>query len=180
MTEYRFIVKYYWFSINYYYEFTGIINFRSCYTRCISSVYYAFHVGHMKTYYQGAERQRAFKLLVYRFLGWQWYLFTLRWCRCNNYGLEMDFHLLNYRCRTFNVIHQRDAETKSEITNTHKFDVAGLIVLVVMLLSLNVIITKGAALGYTSLWFFGLIAIVIVAFFIFLNVAKKLDDTGFY
>ncbi|WP_242440223.1 Na/Pi symporter, partial [Staphylococcus aureus] len=37
--EYRFIVKYYWFSINYYYEFTGIINFRSCYTRCISSVY---------------------------------------------------------------------------------------------------------------------------------------------
>ncbi|HID4883758.1 TPA: MFS transporter, partial [Staphylococcus aureus] len=59
-------------------------------------------------------------------------------------------------------------ETKSEITNTHKFDVAGLIVLVVMLLSLNVVITKGAALGYTSLWFFGLIAIVIVAFFIFL------------
>ncbi|MGT0197650.1 hypothetical protein ACVNPZ_02700 [Staphylococcus aureus] len=64
-------------------------------------------------------------------------------------------------------------ETKSEITNTHKFDVAGLIVLVVMLLSLNVVITKGAALGYTSLWFFGLIAIVIVAFFIFLKVEKK-------
>ncbi len=40
--------------------------------------------------------------------------------------------------------------------NTHKFDVAGLIVLVVMLLSLNVVITKGAALGYTLitvLWF---------------------------
>ena len=67
-------------------------------------------------------------------------------------------------------------ETKSEVTNTHKFDVAGLIVLVVMLLSLNVVITKGAALGYTSLWFFGLIAIVIVAFFIFLNVEKKVDN----
>ncbi|MXH77322.1 MFS transporter, partial [Escherichia coli] len=49
-------------------------------------------------------------------------------------------------------------------------------VLVVMLLSLNVVITKGAALGYTSLWFFGLIAIVIVAFFIFLKVEKKVDN----
>ncbi len=45
-----------------------------------------------------------------------------------------------------------------------------------MLLSLNVVITKGAALGYTSLWFFGLIAIVIVAFFIYLNVEKKVDN----
>ncbi|SAZ42615.1 antibiotic resistance-related transmembrane efflux protein [Staphylococcus aureus] len=49
------------------------------------------------------------KLLVYRFLGWKWYLFTLRRGSCDNYGLEMDFHLLNYRCRTFNVTHQRDA-----------------------------------------------------------------------
>ncbi len=65
----------------------------------------------MKTYYQGAERQRALSYwFLYRFLGWQWYLFTLRWCSCDNYGLEMDFHLLNYRCRTFNVTHQRDAE----------------------------------------------------------------------
>lgn len=62
----------------------------------------------MKTYYQGAE-SACLKLLVYRFLGWQWYLFTLRWCSCDNYWLEMDFHLLNYRCRTFNVTHQRDA-----------------------------------------------------------------------
>ncbi len=45
-----------------------------------------------------------------------------------------------------------------------------------MLLSLKIVITKGAALGYTSLWFFGLIAIVIVAFFIFLNVEKKVDN----
>lgn len=34
-------------------KFTGIINFRSCYTRCISSVYYAFHIGHYENLLSG-------------------------------------------------------------------------------------------------------------------------------
>ena len=33
--------------------FTGIINFRSCYTRCISSVYYAFYIGHYENLLSG-------------------------------------------------------------------------------------------------------------------------------
>ncbi len=40
-------------AFNYYYEFTGIINFRSCYTRCISSVYYAFYIGHYENLLSG-------------------------------------------------------------------------------------------------------------------------------
>ncbi|HHM3116593.1 TPA: MFS transporter [Staphylococcus aureus] len=130
----------------------------------------------MKTYYQGAERQRAlsywsigswggsgicslFGGAVATTMGWRWiFIFSIIVA-----VLSM-------------LLIKGTPETKSEITNTHKFDVAGLIVLVVMLLSLNVVITKGAALGYTSLWFFGLIAIVIVAFFIFLNVEKKVDN----
>ncbi|SBF15124.1 MFS transporter [Staphylococcus aureus] len=117
----------------------------------------------MKTYYQGAERQRAlsywsigswggsgicslFGGAVATTMGWRWiFIFSIIVA-----VLSM-------------LLIKGTPETKSEITNTHKFDVAGLIVLVVMLLSLNVVITKGAALGYTSLWFFGLIAIVIVA-----------------
>lgn len=130
----------------------------------------------MKTYYEGAERQRAlsywsigswggsgicslFGGAVATTMGWRWiFIFSIIVA-----VLSM-------------LLIKGTPETKSEVTNTHKFDVAGLIVLVVMLLSLNVVITKGAALGYTSLWFFGLIAIVIVAFFIFLNVEKKVDN----
>ncbi len=82
----------------------------------------------MKTYYQGAERQRA---LSYWSIG-SWGgsgICSLFGGAVATYGLEMDFHLLNYRCRTFNVTHQKGTpKTKSEITNTHKFDVAGLIV----------------------------------------------------
>lgn len=130
----------------------------------------------MKTYYEGAERQRAlsywsigswggsgicslFGGAVATTMGWRWiFIFSIIVA-----VLSM-------------LLIKGTPETKSEVTNTHKFDVAGLIVLVVMLLSLNVVITKGAALGYTSLWFFGLIAIVIVAFFIFLKVEKKVDN----
>ena len=46
MTNIGLLLKYYWFSINYYYKFTSIANFRPYYTRRISSVYYAFHIGH--------------------------------------------------------------------------------------------------------------------------------------
>ncbi|HAR5003205.1 TPA: MFS transporter [Staphylococcus aureus] len=130
----------------------------------------------MKTYYEGAERQRAlsywsigswggsgicslFGGAVATTMGWRWiFIFSIIVA-----VLSM-------------LLIKGTPETKSEVTNTHKFDVAGLIVLVVMLLSLNVVITKGAALGYTSLWFFGLIAIVIVAFFMFLKVEKKVDN----
>ncbi|HHR7340331.1 TPA: MFS transporter [Staphylococcus aureus] len=105
----------------------------------------------MKTYYEGAERQRAlsywsigswggsgicslFGGAVATTMGWRWiFIFSIIVA-----VLSM-------------LLIKGTPETKSEVTNTHKFDVAGLIVLVVMLLSLNVVITKGAALGYTAL-----------------------------
>ncbi len=130
----------------------------------------------MKTYYQGAERQRAFKLLVIG-LGWQWKIgFTFfGGAVATTMGWRWIL-LLNYRCRTFNVTHQKDAKRNQKLPIHINLTLQGGSFLVVMLLSLNVVITKGAALGYTSLWFFGLIAIVIVAFFIFLKVEKKVDN----
>lgn len=130
----------------------------------------------MKTYYQGAERQRAlsfwsigswggsgiFSLFggaVATTMGWRWiFIFSII------------IAILSM------ILIKGTPETKSEVTNVQKFDVKGLTVLVIMLLSLNVLITKGGAIGYTSLWFYLLVAIVLVSFFVFLNVEKKVDN----
>ncbi|WP_154835543.1 MFS transporter [Staphylococcus pasteuri] len=130
----------------------------------------------MKTYYQGAERQRALSFwsigswggsgicslfggAVATTMGWRWiFIFSII------------IAILSM------ILIKGTPETKSEVTNVQKFDVKGLTVLVIMLLSLNVLITKGGAIGYTSLWFYLLVAIVLVSFFVFLNVEKKVDN----
>ncbi|MBM6506173.1 MULTISPECIES: MFS transporter [Staphylococcus] len=130
----------------------------------------------MKTYYQGAERQRALSFwsigswggsgicslfggAVATTMGWRWiFIFSII------------IAILSM------ILIKGTPETKSEVTNVQKFDVKGLTVLVIMLLSLNVLITKGGAIGYTSLWFYVLVAIVLVSFFVFLNVEKKVDN----
>ncbi|MBI5974835.1 MFS transporter [Staphylococcus canis] len=63
-------------------------------------------------------------------------------------------------------------ESKSENVSPSKFDVKGLIILVVMLLSLNVLITKGSAIGYTSIYFYGLLLLFIATLVLFLKVEK--------
>ena len=62
----------------------------------------------MKTYYEGAERQRA---LSYWSIGSWVEVVSVHSSvvQLRQLWVEMDFHLLNYRCRTFNVTHQRDA-----------------------------------------------------------------------
>ena len=130
----------------------------------------------MKAYFEGAERQRAlsywsigswggsgicslFGGAVATSLGWRWiFIFSII------------VAILSF------VLIKGTPESKSESTAISKFDVKGLIILVVMLLSLNVFITKGATIGFTSPYFYGLIAIVIVSFLLFIKAEKNVNN----
>lgn len=130
----------------------------------------------MKAYFEGAERQRAlsywsigswggsgicslFGGAVATTLGWRWiFIFSII------------VAILSF------VLIKGTPESKSESTAISKFDVKGLIILVVMLLSLNVVITKGATIGFTSPYFYGLIAIVIVSFLLFIKAEKNVNN----
>ncbi|MDT4048174.1 MFS transporter, partial [Staphylococcus aureus] len=64
-------------------------------------------------------------------------------------------------------------ETKSKSISLNKFDIKGLVLLVIMLLSLNILITKGSELGVSSLLFITLLAIAIGSFSLFIVLEKR-------
>ncbi|MCT1926770.1 MFS transporter [Staphylococcus pasteuri] len=130
----------------------------------------------MKTYYQGAERQRALSFWSIGSWGGSGICSLFGGAVATTRGWRWIFIFSIIIAILSMILIKGTPETKSEVTNVQKFDVKGLTVLVIMLLSLNVLITKGGAIGYTSLWFYVLVAIVLVSFFVFLNVEKKVDN----
>ena len=72
-------------------------------------------------------------------------------------------------------------ETKAEPigdqpTETKKFDVVGLIILVVSMLSINVIITQTSQFGLFSPFILGLIAIFVISLIIFVIYENKIKQ----
>lgn len=108
----------------------------------------------MKTYYGGAERQRA---LSYWSIG-SWGGSGI--CSNSSGGavattmeLRMDF-IFSIIVAILSMLLIKGTPETIKLPIHINLTLQGLIVLVVMLLSLNVVITK-VQRGYTSLWFFG-------------------------
>ncbi|MEE1106912.1 MAG: MFS transporter [Macrococcus canis] len=127
----------------------------------------------MKAYYEGADRQRALSYWSIGSWGGSGVCSLFGGAVATTMGWRWIFIISIIVAVLAMILIKGTPETKSEVVNTDKFDVKGLIILVVMLLSLNVAITKGAAIGYTSVWFFLLIALVLLSFIVFLKVEKR-------
>ncbi|MGS5041614.1 MFS transporter [Staphylococcus saprophyticus] len=129
----------------------------------------------MKTYFEGKERQRALSywsigswevrtsIIIWRygcyFCGWRWI-----------YILSIIIALLAM------YLIKGTPETKSESTLKQRFDYSGLILFVIMMLSINVVITQSGTFGITSPLILGLIIIFIVATIIFLKVENRVGN----
>lgn len=130
----------------------------------------------MKTYFEGKERQRAlsywsigswggsglaslFGGMVATFVGWRWI-----------YILSIIIALLAM------YLIKGTPETKSESTLKQRFDYSGLILFVIMMLSINVVITQSGTFGITSPLILGLIIVFIVATIIFLKVENRVSN----
>ena len=127
----------------------------------------------IKSYYIGKDRQRAlsywsigswggsgvcsfFGGAVATLLGWRWIFI-----------LSIIISLIAL------FLIKGTPETKSKSISLNKFDIKGLVLLVIMLLSLNILITKGSELGVTSLLFITLLAIAIGSFSLFIVLEKR-------
>ncbi|HCZ2801327.1 TPA: multidrug efflux MFS transporter NorB, partial [Staphylococcus aureus] len=127
----------------------------------------------IKSYYIGKDRQRAlsywsigswggsgvcsfFGGAVATLLGWRWIFI-----------LSIIISLIAL------FLIKGTPETKSKSISLNKFDIKGLVLLVIMLLSLNILITKGSELGVTSLLFITLLAIAIGTFSLFIVLEKR-------
>ncbi|HGO3387411.1 TPA: multidrug efflux MFS transporter NorB [Staphylococcus aureus] len=129
----------------------------------------------IKSYYIGKDRQRAlsywsigswggsgvcsfFGGAVATLLGWRW-IFILS--------------IIISLIALFLIKGTPETKSKSKSISLNKFDIKGLVLLVIMLLSLNILITKGSELGVTSLLFITLLAIAIGSFSLFIVLEKR-------
>lgn len=131
----------------------------------------------MKVYFDGKERQRAlsywsigswggsgltslFAGIVASSIGWRWiFVFSIV---ITIIGL---------------LLLKGTPESKVDAVNTKKFDFPGLFAFVIMMLSFNLYITNGSALGWTSLAGLGLIAVFIISTLVFVKIELASDHS---
>ncbi|KAB7704441.1 MFS transporter [Bacillus aerolatus] len=126
----------------------------------------------IKDYYEGADRQRAISYwsigswggsgvcsfaggAIATYMGWKWiFIFSIV------------FALLAM------ILIKDTPESKVEQTTASKFDFAGLFVFVIVMIALNLVITRGADFGWTSVLTLSLIAVTVIGVFIFFKFVK--------
>src|SRR5690625_5226794 len=124
----------------------------------------------MKEYFEGAERQRALSYwsigswggsgvcsfaggAIATYMGWRWiFIFSIVFAVLAMWMIK------------------DVSESKVESTKESKFDVSGLIVFIIAMVALNLVITRGADFGWTSLLTLGLIAITIIGIIAFVRI----------
>ena len=127
----------------------------------------------VKTYYEGADRQRALSYwsigswggsgvcsfaggLIATYLGWRWiFIFSIIFALLGLYLIK------------------DTPESKAESSGKFKFDYVGLGIFIIVMLALNVFINYGSNLGWTSPKSIILAAVAVIGAFIFVKVEKN-------
>lgn len=130
----------------------------------------------IKTYYVGKDRQRAlsywsigswggsgvcsfFGGAVATLCGWRWIFI-----------LSIIASIFAY------FLIKGTPETKSETVELSKFDVKGLICLMIMMTGLNILISKGSEIGLTSMLFIGTLVFILLCLAIFIRIENRVDN----
>jgi len=141
-------------------------------------------IGLVKAYYEGAERQRALSFwsigswggsgvcslfggAVATYMGWRWiFIFSIIIAILALWLLK------------------DTPESKAKKSGNSKFDISGLIIFIITMLALNVFITQGAEIGWTSWITIALLAISIIGAIVFIKVesgkSNALIDFGLF
>ncbi|MGX2958468.1 MFS transporter [Peribacillus sp. JNUCC 23] len=126
----------------------------------------------VKTYFDGADRQRALSYwsfgswggmgicsfaggLIATSLGWRWiFIFSIIFTLLSMFLIK-------------NV-----PESKAEQSHSSKFDFSGFVIFLLVMVALNVVITRGEDFGWTSPISLTLMAVTVIGGWVFLNVVK--------
>lgn len=133
----------------------------------------------MKTYFEGKNRQRALSFwsigswggsgvcslaggAIATYMSWHWiFIFSII---CSLLGM---------------MLIKGTPESRMEASSQGKFDYSGLAAFVIGLISLNLVITKGAAMGWTSLPTLGLAAVCLVSMVVFFKIELVKKSASF-
>ncbi|WP_127959119.1 MFS transporter [Serratia microhaemolytica] len=123
----------------------------------------------VKTYYQGKDRQRALSFWVIGSWGGSGLCSLVGGAIATRMGWQWIFIFSIVFAVIGMLLMSGIPESKAEQEDNKSFDYLGLFTFVIMLLSLNLLITRGGSLGWTSLQTLllaGLFVLATVAFFI--------------
>lgn len=127
----------------------------------------------MKTYFEGAERQRALSYwsigswggsgvcsfaggAIATYMGWRWiFIFSIVFALLAMWLLK------------------ETPESRGEKSGVFKFDYSGLVIFIITMLALNLVITRGKDFGWTSPLTLGLAAVTLIGLFVFVRVEKN-------
>lgn len=131
----------------------------------------------MKAYFEGKERQRALSYwsigswggsgvtsfaggAIATYMGWKWiFIFSIIFALLAMWLIK------------------EVPESKAKSTDKFKFDFGGLALFIITMVALNIVITQGADLGWTSPLSLTLAAIVIVGTIVFIRYERKREHT---
>ena len=127
----------------------------------------------IKTYYQGSDRQRA--LSFWSIGSWGGSGFASLFGGMIDTELVGAIYIISIIVAILAILLIKGTpETKANQTTNTKFDFVGLTLFVIMMLSINVVITQSAKLGLFSPTILALIAMFIISTIIFIRVEMKM------
>ncbi|MGV3042541.1 MFS transporter [Staphylococcus rostri] len=129
----------------------------------------------MKTYYRGKDRQRALSYWSIGSWGGSGVASLFGGVIATNFGWRWIFIISIIVALASMVLIKGTPETKATHQSSYRFDVRGLILFVLMMLSINIVITQSGTLGFFSPIILCLMLMFIVTTFLFVKVEKGQD-----
>ncbi|MCE4955985.1 MFS transporter [Macrococcoides caseolyticum] len=127
----------------------------------------------IKAYYDDEDRQRALSYWSFGSWGGSGLCSLFGGLVAKQFGWEWIFIISIVISIIAMILIHGTPETKSDEPNDMKFDIFGLITLILVLLSLNIAITQGGSLGLLNPVFLGLVALSVVSFIAFIMIEKR-------
>lgn len=129
----------------------------------------------MKTYYRGKDRQRALSYWSIGSWGGSGVASLFGGVIATNFGWRWIFIISIIVALASMVLIKGKPETKATHQSDYRFDVRGLILFVLMMLSINIVITQSGTLGFFSPIILCLMLMFVVTTFLFVKVEKRQD-----
>ncbi|MGX7030342.1 MFS transporter [Vagococcus zengguangii] len=131
----------------------------------------------VKTYYEGEERQKALSFWSIGSWGGSGFCSFFGGAIATSLGWRYVFIFSIIISILSGLLIMGTPESVSNEKSNGRFDYVGLILFVVSMLSLNIIVSKGSAMGWTSVQTLGLAVVVLVGLFTFIKVEKANDNS---
>lgn len=133
----------------------------------------------VKAYWDGAERQRAISMWSIGSWGGSGLCSLFGGLMSENFGWRSIFFLSIAVCVLGLWMMRGTPESKAETKGHYKFDLPGVLTFMIAMVALQVVVTQGNNLGWTSALSLGLIAVTILVGAVFLKLEAKSPNAFF-